>query len=202
MKQMTKQQEFDLLFKYPELEFTIENLYDEEKWRNIGCNTYSRIKKIKGGVEISELDYSDKYAFVEEFKDYINWNRSFINLSEESDEFFIKYKDYIKWIYVRIDTSVSDEFLDKFKDKIVFKHLPAHHLTEEQIEKYKNRLTWSNICCKGDLSEDFIRKYKNKIAWKTLSKYRTVNFSVEFMKEFDDKIYWKEYIKNRKTLFS
>jgi len=198
MKKMTKQQEFDLIFKYPELGFTQENLYNEEKWKSIYPTNAYFGKIIKVPID-----------FVREYKDYISWDHGGINLETFNEDFIIEFKDKILWkgggfwisTATILNAPISDRLLEECKDYIDFKKISGEFLTLEQIEKHYKKMTWKNICKNGYLSEDFIRKNKNKITWQTLSSYRIKNFSLEFMQEFDEKIYWKFYCKNRKTLF-
>jgi len=66
VKKMTKQQEFDLIFKYPELGFTQDNLYDIRRWQSIYPYFYY------GDTYMIRKEYVDRNEFVREFKDYIN----------------------------------------------------------------------------------------------------------------------------------
>lgn len=173
--------------------------------------------------------------------DKVNWNEVQQKMLDEDldvDEYsllvlFKKYEEYIDWSqfpFYRYKKFVNDEeILEKYKDKITWRHVPVRYLKPELVEKYKDFLDFSedHLCFseKRFSSEkeasDFVEKYKDKISpWKfsqleemdeeVLRKnIEKINFksicfrdklSEKFITDFKDKIEWKTFWSRERPL--
>jgi len=108
-----------------------------------------------------------------------------------SDEFFYKFKDYIKdWKSVSIFKKLSEKFMIDFSDKLDFEKISFHqNLSESFIEKFSDRLNWLSLSVTQKLSESFIVKYQDLIDWESIS-YKQ-KLSEDFIRNFKDKVSWK-----------
>jgi len=188
---LTKQQEFDLLFKYSNLGFTNENLHSEKKWAEL-IHHPSRIYvthnkefllEFKDVLDIENLSggipnyFMNDFEFFDEISKYIDFGCFPIRIQDYSTDnvsvaALRRYKETLNWNRVYISTPseayTSVEFLEEFKDVLCWDNLDYSYISEETIELFKNKVSWKKVCMKTDLSEDFIRRNKRKIAWKTL----------------------------------
>jgi hypothetical protein len=87
---------------------------------------------------------------------------------------------------------LSEQFLDKYKDKIDwYQYLSRHKITEIEkfVERYK--LEWKYVLRTQDLSEEFIEKHVSEFdhdAWISLWAYRSV--TIQFIERHIDKVSW------------
>jgi len=95
-----------------------------------------------------------------------------------SEEFIEKYKDKVNWRYVSIHQSLSEEFIEKHKDKVNWSYISIfQQLSEELIEKYKNEVDWFYISTSQILSKEFIYKHQDKISHSNcLNKYYRLRY--------------------------
>jgi len=95
----------------------------------------------------------------------------------------------INWLDVSIFNKLSEDFIEKYKDKISWGYISAYQkLSENFIEKYKDKVDWSQISEYQKLSEDFIKKFKDKVDWYHISKFQKL--SENFIVKYKDYVYW------------
>jgi len=98
---------------------------------------------------------------------------------------------YFDW-YAISKLDLSEQFLDKYKDKIDwYQCLSRHKITE--IEKFVKRYKpeWKYVLGTQDLSEELIEKYVHEFdhdAWTSLWVYRPV--TIQFIERHIDKVSW------------
>ena len=88
-------------------------------------------------------------SFVETFMDKINWRFFSAGLTTpivNNIDFLTKYQDKVDWemisFYGRLN--LHEEILEMFPDKIHWNIVSRYvHLTEQQIEKFKDRLNFN-----------------------------------------------------------
>ena len=68
---------------------------------------------------------------------------------------------------------MSEEFIEKFSDKLNWPDISAYQeLSEEFIERNKDKVDWNNISTYQKLSEDFIERNADRVNWQLISKYQ------------------------------
>lgn len=114
-------------------------------------------------------------AFLEEFKDYLNW--SIICETQILSEALIKkYIDMIDWDKISYYQKLSLFFIDKYKDRLNWHNISnKQKLTEEFIRINRDRVNWFFISCNQKLSESFILENKDRVNWKYIFKYQKVS---------------------------
>jgi phosphoribosylanthranilate isomerase len=98
--------------------------------------------------------------------------------------------DRYDWRRVSVQVRLSEEFIDKFSNKVRWDYISKHQtLSEAFIEKYHNKVNWTWISGYQKLSEAFIDKYHNKVNWYWISRYQTL--SEALIEKYHDKAIWK-----------
>jgi hypothetical protein len=104
------------------------------------------------------------------------------------------------FIPIKFDYKLSENFIIKYFDYLrEYDIVNYQHLSEEFIEKYSCELGWELISTYQNLSEEFIEKYSDKVDWVFISYYQ--DLSEEFLIEFKNKIYWQQILFNRKLKY-
>ncbi|ALN97736.1 putative tryptophan repeat gene family protein [Bacillus phage vB_BpuM-BpSp] len=88
-------------------------------------------------------------------------------------------KDNLDWAFVSGYRELSEEFIERFSDKIRWEWV-AHgtrNLSEPFIEKYSDKLNWLHISSDHKLSESFIIKHQEKIKWTFLKDNQNIEFT-------------------------
>lgn len=184
-----------------------------DKWRSIIINNkhqlhYDFINKYKDEIDWHMLsiyqtftpDFFKKFStyidwetassyqrftinILEKFKYYINWDLVSSRNDFLTPEMLEIFSEQIKWNYVNI-TDFSDNFLDKYKDKINWSNVTFTNI--DRYEDYIEYLDWVKLSYSKDLSEDFMRKYQDLLDWDLLSSHQEM--SKDFIKEFSDRV--------------
>ena len=95
----------------------------------------------------------------------------------------------IEWLYVFKYNNLSESFMEKFQNKLVFQCISKYQvLSENFIEKYKDRLDWFFVSAYQKLSESFIEKHKDKVSWAMISKFQKL--SEPFIEKHKEKLDW------------
>ena len=113
------------------------------KWINEGFNENYTVKNLPNNINKIYWDFISQYQelsenFIIKYKDYVNWNyiSIFQNLSES---FIIKYKNEVNWSNISINQKLSRSFMIKFKDYLVWKKIKEkYNITYFDICKYIN----------------------------------------------------------------
>ena len=104
--------------------------------------------------------------------------------------------DNINWKKISQYEKLSEEFIEKFKDKVNFWRISQYQkLSEEFIQKFQDKVNWSCISQYQKLNEEFIKKFQDKVNWIHISQYQKL--SEEFIKEFKIKIFPRFLLKNK-----
>src|SRR5574344_137783 len=110
---------------------------------------------------------------------------------KDIEKFFEENMDNFKvdLNYISIYQKLSEEFIDKHKDKVYWGYISQYQkLSEEFIEKHCDKVEWVYISMNQKLSEKFIKKYIDKVDWGCISIYQTL--SEEFIEKHIDKVNW------------
>ena len=115
----------------------------------------------------------------------INWG--IVSRSERlSEEFIEKFQDKVNWKNISFNQRLSEDFIEKFQDKVNWENISKHQkLSEEFIEKFQDKVDWDGISTK-QLSEEFIEKYQDKLNWYNISFFH--DLTEEFIEKFQDKL--------------
>ncbi len=128
----------------------------------------------------------------------INWN-SISRYQKLSEEFIEKFQDKVKWKVVLRYQELSEEFIEKFQNKVNWYWISIYQkLTEKFIEKFQDKINWKFISRHQKLSEEFIEKFQDKVDWTAISKHQKL--SEEFIEKFRDKVHWGNISRYQKTL--
>lgn len=93
---------------------------------------------------------------------------------------------------------LSEDFIiDHVKSKKDWKRFVSisKDLSEEFIEKYKDKISWDAICIHQNLSMNFMRKHWKYLNWEEVCIFQKL--SKKFMKEFEAQLVWSEVILNQ-----
>ena len=91
------------------------------------------------------------------------------------------------WNYISSHQKLSEEFIEKFSDKVYWNYISQYQkLSEKFIKKYENKVNWDRISYSQKLSEKFIEKYENKVNWGWISYNQKL--SEKFIQKYSDKI--------------
>lgn len=142
-----------------------------------------------------------KEFFSKEFKIVLlmnQENRENASKKIESLDFIEEYKDYLDWnILSRRSDLICEDFIEKFKDYIIWDNL---YLTEEIFVKYfenfSKKRTIEILCgLKGEELLNYLEKLKDKIDWELFSgEIEFRNSNIEIFKRFKDKLDWEKLI--------
>lgn len=83
------------------------------------------------------------------------------------------------WNKISKNIDLTEEFVEKYKNKIQWKNLNCKNLSEPFIEKHLNKLDLKNLCKSKKLSEQFIDKHLNKLT--ILNLLETQKLSEDFL---------------------
>ena len=73
----------------------------------------------------------------------------------------------IDWENISILQELSEEFIEKFQDKVHWYCISRYQkLSEEFIEKFQDKVHWYYISSYQNLSEEFIKKFQDKFIGK------------------------------------
>jgi len=155
-------------------------------YQNLGENF---LVKYIDKIDWNKISYQNlSENFLVKYIDKINTNG--LRFSKLSDEFMIKYHKYINIndVYCNISENVLGEYIDEYKwhswgDRIV--------LSEDFIDKYANKINWKYIDYKN-LSVKILHKYSDKLDW---CNFRYTNLDDSFVNKYSDKLNWERLFK-------
>lgn len=103
------------------------------------------------------------------------------NLNEDD----VLRKEDVDWDFLCKYSKISEDFIDRFSDKVKWKIISSHQkLSESFIRKWADKIYWKGVSSSQELSIDFIREYKDKLDWKHISSCQ--HLGERFIKEFVD----------------
>ena len=118
----------------------------------------------------------------------INW-KSISYDYHLSEEFIEKFQDKLDWFYISVYQKLSEPFIEKYHDKVDWFNISSCQLLSESfIEKYANKLNWDYLSQNQLLSESFIEKYQDKVNWYHVSMFQKL--SEPFIEKFQNKVVW------------
>lgn len=151
---------------------------------------------------LGDFNYND-VAYIEQHADNIcNWtSHRFTRVV--SDEFLDKFIEKINlW---RLDEAqvISDQIIENhpsiLKERWIFME---NKLTDYFIDKYVRTVKdWRDISCNHHLTEAQIEKYADKLDWEALVT-RKIPLSFSFLNKYKDKIDWHIYVENHRNYIS
>lgn len=120
--------------------------------------------------------------FIYKSEKYIEWNvlNTGTYFQEFSNQFFIDFKDKIKWGMLSFSQYLSDNFIDKHRDDLIWKHLAANQkmsdsLLQRNINKIIENKLWPEISRNQKLSEHFMDTFAHFLHWKSISKFQKLS---------------------------
>lgn len=132
--------------------------------------------------------------FIYKSEKYIDWSvlNTGTHFQEFSDQFFIDFKDKIKWGMLSFVQYLSDKFIEKHKDNLIWKHLAANQkmsdsLLRRNINKINENNLWSAISRNQELTECFLDDFSDFVDWKAISIYND-NLSVSSIRKHIKKL--------------
>ena len=154
-------------------------------------------KSVTNKIKIIE-EIKDIEKFFEENKDNFKADLDYISIHQKlSEEFIDKYKDKVKWHYISAYQTLSEEFIEKHYDKVNWNIISRYQtLSEDFIDKYNDKVDWDFISRYKKLSEEFIEKHNDKVKWECISEHQTL--SEEFIEKHYDKVNWGSILKYQK----
>lgn len=205
-------------------ESILENFKYELVWKNLSQNesipwSLEFCKKIRKTIHWQEFSEHFKFysvlekemiAFLEEFKDEIDWNFLSANCSlkwnlifendyNSQKNAFELFLDY--WNPIRFS---SNKEIWGFKDKII-KHLnskldwkllsenPSFIWTEELLEEHRAEINWAYISRKPKYnipwSIKLLKNFQEELEWSSVSQNSSIDFSLDLVSEFES--YWE-----------
>lgn len=91
------------------------------------------------------------------------------NHTHWSADFLIRFQEYMLPEAVAKSDNLTDEVIEKCGAVINWRLISLHReLTEEFIEKYKDKLDWDIICCRS-IDIDLLDKYASYLKWDMIS---------------------------------
>lgn len=142
-----------------------------------------------------------KEFFSKEFKIVLlmnKENRENASKKIESLDFIEEYKDYLDWnILSRRSDLICEDFIEKFKDYIIWDNL---YLTEEIFVKYfenfSKKRTIEILCgLEGEELFNYLEKLKDKLDWELFSEeIEFKDSNIKILREFRNKINWEKLI--------
>jgi len=156
--------------------YDLSSQFIEENWHNFDWVNIFFYKKIIENL-IERIDFENLKIDKLIFK---NKNTNMIQLPPQ---------EYLKgwWGFVSQQVKLSEDFMIKYQDYLDW-HLITNSqpLTEEFIRKMIHKINWDMLSYWHNISEDFIREFQEKLNWEIMLECRI--FSKEFEEEFKDKI--------------
>jgi len=172
---------------------------DDEKLRYMQ-RTYhipkSVWRKLKDRMDWSFCVAYEKFddAFVEEMKDYVDWNAVVIWSMKVTEDCLRRHADRIPFTVLSGARVMSLDFMDEFKKRldwtaVTMMWINHRGLTNEFLDRFKEFLDWGLISQYGRLSAGQLERYGDMVDWRTLSIWRS--WTSEEMERFSDRIDWK-----------
>lgn len=75
--------------------------------------------------------------------------------------YYIKYfknEKNFNWDEISSNELLSEDFIEKYIDKINFNNMHYYNISDEFIIKYKDKINWELLSTKPDLSINIIKK--------------------------------------------
>ena len=80
------------------------------------------------------------------------------------------------WRGISANQNLSEEFIEKFQDKVNWRIISANQkLSEKIIKKFQNRVDWDNISIYQKLSEKFIEEFLDKVYCDAIVRYQKLS---------------------------
>ncbi|CCU55335.1 tryptophan repeat gene family [Adoxophyes honmai entomopoxvirus 'L'] len=93
-----------------------------------------------------------------------------------SEEFIIKYLDYVDLLAISMYGKLSINFIEKYENKLYMLYIYIFQdLTEEYIRKNRNNIIWIPISQYQKLSEQFIIEHKKYVDWYNILLYQQIS---------------------------
>lgn len=83
----------------------------------------------------------------------------------------------------------SMEFIEDYVEKVPLMNIKSK-LSNEFIDKYADKLNWYGMIRYQEVSEEILDKYHERVDWEYASKY--ANLSEKFIREHEESIYFSE----------
>ena len=83
----------------------------------------------------------------------------------------------------------SMEFIEDYVEKVPLMNIKSK-LSNEFIDKYADKLNWYGMIMYQEVSEEILAKYHKQVDWEYASKY--ANLSEKFIREHEDDIYFSD----------
>jgi hypothetical protein len=102
------------------------------------------------------------------------------------------------WYYISCNSHLTEDFIDKYKDKLAWSYVCSHlSFTEQMIEKYVDNVDWKMIWENQNFTEDFIIKHQDKVEWTYLvkNKHLAKDFFERNKHRIATKLYAKDLVK-------
>src|SRR5574343_658878 len=116
-------------------------------------------------IRTDDKSVTNKIKIIEEIK----------NIEKFFDENMDNFK--VDLNYISIHQKLSEEFIEKYIDKVVDLNYISKYqtLSERFIEKYIDKVNWIYISINQKLSEEFKKKHSDKVYWIYISKYQKLS---------------------------
>lgn len=144
--------------------------------------------------------YSESFVIYESERYEISYRlRQIIsNYSHWSADFLIRFQEYMLPHAVAISDNLTDEVIEKCGTVINWRLISLHReLTEEFIDKYKDKLDWNSVCCR-DIDINLLDKYSSYLNWDMISMWSqlTRKFVIKHKDKLDlNMLIKKKYLK-------
>ena len=126
----------------------------------------------------------------------ISWSylTMYKNLSED---FIEKFKDKLDWFDISEYQKLSEDFIERHKDNLFWCSILINQvLSEEFIERHIESIPFEVISSCQQLSEAFIERHANDINWVSISRHQALSES--FIEKHKDKVDWKNISKHQR----
>jgi len=149
-------------------------------------------------------------AFLQEFKDEIDWNllssntsiswslifENDYNTQKNAFELFINYWNPLRFSRNPNIWGFKDKIIKNLGSKLDWKLLSENSSfkwTDELLDTYKDSINWSAISRKPNYnvswSVDLLKKFKDHLEWSSISQNKSIHFTLELVSEFEP--YWE-----------
>jgi hypothetical protein len=142
---------------------------------------------------LEKFKTKQKYYNIKSLIQKHNNNLIYLLSEEKLQEYEIEYLirnfklSYTHWLYISQNQKLSEDFIEKYKDKVVWINVSINQiLSEEFIEEFKNKVDWYFISLYQELSEEFIEKHSNLVSWNCIFECQIL--SEEFIEKYEDKV--------------
>lgn len=133
--------------------------------------------------------------FIRKYSKYIKWNILLKNRKLDKNLIEQCFQD-INVADLIIYQSLSEDLIEKVINKTNSLWGEISHfqnLSENFIDKYKDKLVWAYLLQKGNLSEKFLISHDNYIDWCALSRAYKDKLSDDFLFKYREKVDWDEF---------